>query len=196
MKLVDFLRKECVVADAKLCNKAAALYEITRLAKKSQILGNVEEQEIIAGLQECELPEFLNLGRGIAILSAYLKSVNDSVIGIITVPSGVDFDAPNWKTINLIIFIIGSEGRSKEYNNVFSVSSIATILLYVSISILATSNSSGSFFEQRMATKIVETIKAIIIEFFFMSFSLGFVNKIYVFVILVFLQGLKLQIFS
>ncbi len=47
--LVDVLRKESVVADAKLCNKAATLCEITKLAKKSQILGNVEEQEIIAG---------------------------------------------------------------------------------------------------------------------------------------------------
>lgn len=49
-----------------------------------------------------------------------MKSVNDFEIGLITVPSGVDFDSPNWKTINLIIFIIGPEGKSKEYNKVFS----------------------------------------------------------------------------
>lgn len=50
--LVDVLRKESVVAEAKLCNKAVTLCEITKLAKKSQIPGNVEEQEIIAGVFE------------------------------------------------------------------------------------------------------------------------------------------------
>lgn len=63
MKLDDVLLKECVVAGAKLCDKAAALREITRLAKESPSLRSVEEQEITAGLQECELPGAENFSK-------------------------------------------------------------------------------------------------------------------------------------
>jgi len=43
------------------------------------------------------------------------------VAGLFTVPSGVDFDGLDWRTANLIIFIKGPEGNSKEYATAFSV---------------------------------------------------------------------------
>ena len=67
MKLVDVLRKECVVVGAKLNDKAATLREIARVAKLSPIIKDVNEEEILRGLQERESLGSTGFGKGIAI---------------------------------------------------------------------------------------------------------------------------------
>ena len=54
MKLADVLRKECIVANARLGDKAEVIREVARLAKQCSVLENVSEQEILAGLQARE----------------------------------------------------------------------------------------------------------------------------------------------
>ena len=49
MKLIDVLRKECVVAGAEFADKAEALNQIVNVAKQSPILKDVSAEEILAG---------------------------------------------------------------------------------------------------------------------------------------------------
>lgn len=67
----------------------------------------------------CQGPRTL-VSKSTAILNCDLKSATDFVAGLITVPSGVDFDGRDWRTVNLIIFIIGPEGSSNKYDRLFS----------------------------------------------------------------------------
>ena len=121
MKLADVLRKECVVVNAQLGNKAEALREVARLAKKSSILDSVSEQEILAGLQARESLGSTGVGKGIAIPHCRLKAVKDFVVGVVTVPSGVDFDALDAEKVKLIVFIIAPEVASNQHVRLLSV---------------------------------------------------------------------------
>jgi PTS system nitrogen regulatory IIA component len=106
MKLIDVLRKECVAVNAQINDKAEALLEVVQTAKKSPILQNVSNDEILTGLQERESLGSTGFGKGIAIPHCRLKSVSNFIVGLITIPSGVDFEALDGEKVTLIIFII------------------------------------------------------------------------------------------
>jgi len=121
MKLADVLHTECIVVNAKLGDKAEALREVARLARKSSILDNVDEQEILAALQARESLGSTGVGNGIAIPHCRLKNVKDFVVGVVTVPSGVDFDALDAKKVRLIVYIVAPEVESSNHVRLLSV---------------------------------------------------------------------------
>jgi len=121
MKLIEVLKKECIVAGAIFNNKAEVLLGIAQAAKKSAILSDVSEQEIVAGLEARESLGSTGVGKGIAIPHCRLKSAKDFVVGIVTVPSGVDFDALDAEKVRLIVFIIAPEVESNKHLRLLSV---------------------------------------------------------------------------
>mgnify|MGYP001080182966 CR=1 FL=1 len=121
MKLADVLHKECVAVNAQFGNKTEALREVARLAKKSSILDSLSEQEIITGLKTRESLGSTGVGKGIAIPHCRLKSTKDFVVGIVTVPSGVDFDALDGEKVRLIVYIIAPEVESNKHLRLLSV---------------------------------------------------------------------------
>ncbi len=120
MNIIDALRKECIIAGATFRNKAEAICEVARLAKKSSVLENVSEQEILSGLEAREVLGSTGVGKGVAIPHCRLKSVTDFVAGLITVPSGVDFDAIDARKVRLIVFIIAPETESNKHVRLLS----------------------------------------------------------------------------
>jgi len=120
MKLINVLRKECVVAGAQFSDKAEALREIVQVAKKNPILKDVPDEEILAGLEKRETLGSTGFGKGIAIPHCRLKSATDFVAGIVTVPSGIDFEALDGEKVNLIIFVIAPEAKSNEHLKLLS----------------------------------------------------------------------------
>ena len=127
MRLTDVLQAECVVVNAELHDKAAALIEVARAARRSPALKDVDEAEILNGLKERESLGSTGFGNGIAIPHCRLKSVSDFVVGLITVPAGVDFEALDRKEVKLIVFIVAPEGRPNE--NVRLLSAVSQTLL-------------------------------------------------------------------
>lgn len=120
MKLIDVLRKECVVASAQFSDKADVLRQVVKTAKKNTILKDVSDEELLAGLRERESLGSTGFGKGIAIPHCRLASVTDFVVGIITMPSGVDFEALDQEKVKLIIFIIAPEAKSNEHLKLLS----------------------------------------------------------------------------
>lgn len=120
MKLIDVLRNECIGAGVQCGNKADALREIAQTARKCSILKDVSEEEILTGLQERESLGSTGFGKGIAIPHCRLKSISDFVVGIMTVPAGVDFEALDGKKVNLIIFIIAPLAESNKHLKLLS----------------------------------------------------------------------------
>jgi mannitol/fructose-specific phosphotransferase system IIA component (Ntr-type) len=121
MKLADVLHKECIAVNARLGDKAEALREIARLARKSGVLESVGEQDILMALQARESLGSTGVGKGVAIPHCRLTSAKDFVVGIVTVPSGVDFDALDAEKVRLIVFIIAPEVVSNKHVRLLSV---------------------------------------------------------------------------
>lgn len=125
MTLYDALREECIVAGADLPDKAAALREVAHCAKQSPLLDQVDEQAVLRGLEEREALGSTGFGKGIAIPHCRLEGVRDFVVGIVTVPSGVDFEALDERAVRLIVFIIAPAKASNEHIRLLSLISQA-----------------------------------------------------------------------
>lgn len=120
MKLINVLRKECIVTGAELENKEQALAEIAKTAKKSETLSEVSEERLFEALKEREELGSTGFGDGIAIPHCRVESVPDFVVGIITVPDGVDFDAIDDKKVKLLVFIIAPYEESDRHVKLLS----------------------------------------------------------------------------
>ena len=70
---------------APLNDRAMALREIASLAKKCPILKDVKQEEILAGFQEHHIPDSVYLPTGVTILHCHLESVDEFVVGLVTV---------------------------------------------------------------------------------------------------------------
>jgi len=145
MKLIDVLKKECVIAGAQFSNKSEVLREIVNLAKKSAILKDVPDEEILAGIQERESLGSTGFGKGIAIPHCRLKSTTDFVAGLITIPSGVDFEALDEEKVKLIIFIIAPEEKANKHLKLLSAISQTLLIPGVVKEILAESTAEAVY---------------------------------------------------
>jgi PTS system nitrogen regulatory IIA component len=120
MKLIDVLRKECIVANATVNDKADALRQVVQVAKQSLVLKDLTEEEILAGLEGREALGSTGFGKGIAIPHCRLSNVTEFVVGIISVTGGVDFEALDGEKVKLIIFIIAPEAESNKHLKLLS----------------------------------------------------------------------------
>lgn len=121
MKLSELLRVECVRAGSSADDKALALCEIAALARKSPICRNVSEEDILEALQDRETLGATAFGNGIAIPHCRMKGIHDFVVGLMTVPGGVDFEAEDGKRVRLLVFIIAPQEKSDTHIRLLSV---------------------------------------------------------------------------
>ncbi len=120
MNLADVVRSECVVAGAVLADKAATLHEVARAAKLSPVLSDVTESEILVGLERREALGSTGLGRGVAIPHCRLSRVQEFVVGLVSIPSGVDFHSVDAQPVKLVVFIVAPERESNEHIRLLS----------------------------------------------------------------------------
>lgn len=109
MKLTELLRTECIRVGSTVDDKAMALCEIAALAKKSAILKNVSEEAVLEAMQERETLGTTAFGHGIAIPHCRIKGVQDFVVGLLTVPEGVEFESEDARKVHLLVFIISPQ---------------------------------------------------------------------------------------
>lgn len=120
MKLMSVLRDECIVPGAGFADKAEAMREIVRVAKQSPILRDIEDRALLEKLEEREGLGSTGFGNGIAIPHCRLDSVTDFVVGIITIPDGVDFEALDGDPVKLIVFIVAPEEATNAHIKLLS----------------------------------------------------------------------------
>ncbi len=114
MRIIDFLKQECISTGAKFQSKEQVLEAIAQIAKKNALLKGVDAKEIVKGLKEREALGSTGFGQGIAIPHCRLRSVKEFVVGIITAPDGVNFEAIDEEKVKLIIFIIAPEAEANK----------------------------------------------------------------------------------
>ena len=119
MNLLNVLRPECVLANAS-CTSRDEVLAAAACAKKSPILSAVSEDEIRRALVEREKLSTTGFGNGIAIPHCRLDDVSDFVVGLLSVPAGVDFDAMDGESVRLFVFIVGPAASTNEHIKVLS----------------------------------------------------------------------------
>ena len=120
MNLIHVLRNECVQARAECSSKQEVLAAIAKLAKQSPKLANIDESIILEGLTDRESLSTTGFGNHIAIPHCRLDHVEDFVVGILSVPSGVDFSAMDDQPVNLFVFIVAPASGSNEHIQILS----------------------------------------------------------------------------
>jgi len=106
-------------------NKQEALFEVARTVKRCSVLESIDVATIVRGLEEREKLGSTGFGNGIAIPHCRLPEVPDFVVGLITVPSGVDFDAADGRDVRIIAFIVAPSAETTEHLHILSALSLA-----------------------------------------------------------------------
>ena len=105
-QFIDLLREECIVPNSDFSTKQQVLKAIATVAKKSPLLKNISENEIYTALEEREAIGSTGFESGIAIPHCRLEEVTDFVVGIISVPGGVDFLLNRWRKHKINLFLL------------------------------------------------------------------------------------------
>jgi len=120
MNLIQIFRKECVVAGAKAMDKKDALRQMAALARQATALHSVSEETLYAAFLEREELGSTGFGDGIAIPHCRLSGINEFMIGIMSLPEGVDFLALDGIPVKLLVFIVAPDTRSDEHIRILS----------------------------------------------------------------------------
>ncbi len=120
MDILGIVRRQCVAASRHVSDKSGALREMAALAAASGKLGFVTKEDVLKGLEEREAVGTTGFGKGIAIPHCRLDAVSEFVVGVMTVPDGVDFDSLDDEPVKLFVFIVGPTSESTEHIKVLS----------------------------------------------------------------------------
>jgi PTS system nitrogen regulatory IIA component len=120
MRLFDVIKPECIAVNAAASSKEEALNLVASTAKKNDALQGVDQKEIVKGLREREELGSTGFGRGIAIPHCRLDGVEEFVVGMVSFPDGVDFDAADEKPVRLIVFIVGPKEPAQDHIRLLS----------------------------------------------------------------------------
>lgn len=115
MDLLKALKEECIIINSDCKNKDEILKTIANVAKRDPILSDISEYDIFTKLHIREKQGSTGFGNKIAIPHIFIEGISDFVIGIITVPKGIDFDSLDKKKTHLFVFIIGPTGKENVY---------------------------------------------------------------------------------
>lgn len=120
MNLIHALRHECVQPGGETTSQQEVLSEIAKLAKRCDKLAPIEESRILKALTDREALSTTGFGNGIAIPHCRLEGVEDFVVGILSVPNGVDFHAMDDQPVKLFVFIVAPESSSNIHIKILS----------------------------------------------------------------------------
>ncbi len=123
MNLIHIFKKDCIAAGAQASDKQDALRQIAALARHAKALSSVSEEVLYAALLDRESLGSTGFGNGIAIPHCRLPGVNEFVMGVMSLPEGVDFEALDGNPVKLIVFIVAPDTRSDEHIRLLSTTS-------------------------------------------------------------------------
>ena len=95
-------KDECIAINQSFASKKEVLKSISNLAKKNKMLKDITADDIYKGLQERENTGSTGFEKGIAIPHCTLKGIPDFIVGLITVPNGVDYNSFDEKPAEII----------------------------------------------------------------------------------------------
>jgi mannitol/fructose-specific phosphotransferase system IIA component (Ntr-type) len=120
MGLFAALRKECIQLDSRSRDKESLLSEVADVAKRCRVLDSISREALLTALQDREQLGSTGFENGIAIPHCSLESVPEFVVGVITIPKGIEFRALDGKASKIFIFIVGPKAQRTEHVRLLS----------------------------------------------------------------------------
>ncbi len=120
MDLFDSFREECINVNSEAANKETVLRDIAKAAKNSPALEAFSEEQLFEALNDREKVGSTGFENGIAIPHCRMKNMDEFVVGLVMVPSGVDFGALDKKPSDIFFFIIGPADKRNEHIRILS----------------------------------------------------------------------------
>jgi nitrogen PTS system EIIA component len=120
MDILGIVRRKCVSAGRSPTDKSSALQMVASLAAASGLLGGAGEKDVREALEHREAVGTTGFGKGIAIPHCRLESIEEFLVGIASVPAGVEFDSLDGEPVRLIVFIVGPASDSTEHIQILS----------------------------------------------------------------------------
>lgn len=103
MRIIDLLKKDAIKLNTSVSSKAEAINELVALHKRA---GNLTDAAAYkTAIIERENQGTTAIGEGIAVPHAKSESVKTPGLSAITVPNGVDYNAPDGKPSNILFMI-------------------------------------------------------------------------------------------
>lgn len=120
MNVSDHLHECCIRCGAQVSDKTSVLRAIARLAGGCPQLRHIAEDAIYQGLSEREALGSTGFGDGIAIPHCVVDGLSEFIVGMLTVPDGVDFDSIDGQKTTLFMFILAPLNQRNEHIQVLS----------------------------------------------------------------------------
>ncbi|MFP4548318.1 MAG: PTS sugar transporter subunit IIA [Fidelibacterota bacterium] len=120
MDIKNYIREECVELNAVVTDKEETIRLIASIAKRCKVLKKISEKEIFEKMMTREKLSSTGFGKGIAIPHCAVEGIDEFVIGIVTLPQGVEFASMDKKPVKLLVFIILPEDKRTEHVRVLS----------------------------------------------------------------------------
>lgn len=103
MRVIDLLKKESIIPNAEITTKSEAIELLIKLHEEA---GNLtDKEEYRKGILAREEESTTAVGEGIAIPHAKSAAVKQAGLTAVTVPEGVDYQAPDGKPSNILFMI-------------------------------------------------------------------------------------------
>lgn len=115
MSISESLSEVCIATGCHVKNKEEVLKNIASLAINNSALKNISEDQIFQYLSDREKLGSTALGERIAIPHCVVDGISDFVVGIMTIPEGVDFNSLDGNPTNLLVFIVTPYRRKNQH---------------------------------------------------------------------------------
>jgi nitrogen PTS system EIIA component len=106
MKLTQYIRPECFIADLSVSTREEALRRIVHaVAEKGHIK---DEKDVFAKLMDREGIQSTAVGNGIAIPHCFTDEVPDLIITVARSTTGIEFDSFDGKPTQVVFLLMGN----------------------------------------------------------------------------------------
>jgi PTS system nitrogen regulatory IIA component len=104
MKIVDYLKEDCIITNLKSRDKEGVLRELIKLLEKN---GYVKDgDKILETVLEREKLGSTGIGQGIAIPHAKTEQINDIVCALGISQNGIDFDSLDGEPVYIVFLVL------------------------------------------------------------------------------------------
>lgn len=163
MDFSKYLDEKCIHIGFNPSNKNDVIEEIARLCKQNPVLESISQETLIKKLLEREQLSSTALSNKVAIPHCKIAGLKEFVIGIVTVPEGIDYHSLDGKLTEIFVFIIAPEEERNSHLRILSNISMYLKEDHNIVKILSTKNAKdlrNSFIKHTFYGNQIETEQA------------------------------------
>jgi len=120
MNITELLTPECIQVGSAAKSKAQVLQELAALLKNSAATSEINQADLVKGLQERETVGSTGFGNGIAIPHCAATQATAFALALLLPGKGIDFDSLDGKPTNIFFAIAAPEGARNEHIHLLS----------------------------------------------------------------------------